>query len=112
MALRTDFFEECTPGYYNSEGKTSKFGAKNATYAGGSPAFLKMLTYWREKGNLAGLGVRYFPKVKDKKVRTRNLTSRYDDLQEKEQAEIFDLLKRQKDKMAKLLRKSAEAKSV
>lgn len=61
-AIRADFFKECTPGYYNNEGKPSLVAARNATYGHGSPAFLKILTEWREKGDLAGLDARYFSK--------------------------------------------------
>lgn len=59
-AIRADFLKECTPGYYNNEGKPSKFGARNATYGFGSPAFIKILTEWREAGDLAGLDAKYF----------------------------------------------------
>ncbi|KAF2746751.1 FAD/NAD(P)-binding domain-containing protein [Sporormia fimetaria CBS 119925] len=57
--MRGDFFKECTPGYYNNEGKPTIFGARNATYGGGSPAFIKILTDWRDSGRLEGLEVRY-----------------------------------------------------
>jgi cation diffusion facilitator CzcD-associated flavoprotein CzcO len=58
-AIRGDFFKECTPGYYNNEGKPNKSAARNATYGYGSPAFIKILTEWREKGDLEGLDVQY-----------------------------------------------------
>ncbi|KAL5115003.1 hypothetical protein ACEQ8H_007112 [Pleosporales sp. CAS-2024a] len=58
-ALRGDYFKECTPGYYNNEGKPSMAAARNATYAYGSPAFIKILTEWRKAGDLAGLDVKY-----------------------------------------------------
>jgi cation diffusion facilitator CzcD-associated flavoprotein CzcO len=58
-AIRGDFFKECTPGYYNNEGKPSESAARNATYGYGSPAFIKILTEWRNANDLAGLDVQY-----------------------------------------------------
>lgn len=58
-AIRGDFFKECTPGYYNSEGKPTMSAARNATYAFGSPAFIKILTDWRNENKLAGLDIVY-----------------------------------------------------
>jgi cyclohexanone monooxygenase len=64
--LRVEFFKECTPGYYNNEGKPSMSAARNATYGHGSPAFLKILRDWRAEGNLAGLDLKYLPKDESK----------------------------------------------
>ena len=50
-----DFFENCTPGYYNNEGKTSEQSAQNGFYGGGSIEFFKILEDWRKKGQLEGL---------------------------------------------------------
>jgi cyclohexanone monooxygenase len=50
-----DFFENCTPGYYNNEGKTSELSAQNGFYGGGSIEFIKILEAWREEGELAGM---------------------------------------------------------
>ena len=61
-AIRANFFKECTPGYYNNEGKSSISAARNATYGYGSQAFIKILEAWREKGDLGGLDVKYFDK--------------------------------------------------
>ncbi|ORY02189.1 hypothetical protein BCR34DRAFT_493325 [Clohesyomyces aquaticus] len=61
---RKEFFKECTPGYYNNEGKPSEVAARNATYGGGSPAFLGILREWRESGRLEGLDVVYGEKVR------------------------------------------------
>jgi cyclohexanone monooxygenase len=61
-AIRAKFFMECTPGYYNNEGKPSAVAARNATYGYGSQAFIKILEEWREKGDLGGLDVKYFDK--------------------------------------------------
>lgn len=62
-AIRGDFFKECTPGYYNNEGKPNKSAARNANYGYGSPAFIKILTEWREKGDFEGLDVQYNKKA-------------------------------------------------
>ena len=48
------FWESCTPGYYNNEGKPDPFVRQNAPYGAGSLAFLQILAQWREEGSLAG----------------------------------------------------------
>ncbi|CAN9364674.1 unnamed protein product [Alternaria alternata] len=58
-AIRGDFLKECTPGYYNNEGKASESAKKNATYGYGSPAFIKILTDWREEGGMKGVDATY-----------------------------------------------------
>ena len=52
-----DFFENCTPGYYNNEGKPGERSAQDGFYGGGSPAFFTLLDAWRAKGDLPGLVV-------------------------------------------------------
>ena len=52
---RQKFLEECTPGYYNNEGKPSPVAASYASYGAGSMAFFEVLKDWREKGEFAGL---------------------------------------------------------
>ncbi len=50
------FYAECTPGYYNNEGKPG--GGKsfvNATYGGGPIEFFGILEKWRSDGELKGL---------------------------------------------------------
>lgn len=54
-AFNRRFLEECTPGYYNNEGKPSDIAIRNGFYGGGSPAFIKILEDWRAKGDLPGL---------------------------------------------------------
>ena len=52
----TAFLEECTPGYYNREGKTSSGASmQNSPYAPGINAFNDLLEDWRAKGDLAGM---------------------------------------------------------
>ena len=50
-----DFFESCTPGYYNNEGKLSELAVQNGFYGGGSPEFFRILEEWRAEGSLPGL---------------------------------------------------------
>jgi cyclohexanone monooxygenase len=52
---RQRFQEECTPGYYNNEGKPSPAAARNGSFGGGSIAFIQMLKDWRAAGELKGL---------------------------------------------------------
>ncbi|MEY2397753.1 MAG: hypothetical protein QOJ00_927 [Actinomycetota bacterium] len=57
----TKFFEECTPGYYNSEGKLGAngfFTGQNGPYGGGANAFFRILDRWRATGDLPGLEIR------------------------------------------------------
>lgn len=56
--FQEEFFKECTPGYYNNEGKESEAVLRNSTYGLGSPAFIQLLRDWREAGQLQGLECR------------------------------------------------------
>ncbi|OQE10249.1 hypothetical protein PENVUL_c004G07770 [Penicillium vulpinum] len=40
--LQQDFVKECTPGYYNNEGKESELVLRNSIYGLGSPAFIQI----------------------------------------------------------------------
>ncbi|KAJ5951953.1 uncharacterized protein N7479_010366 [Penicillium vulpinum] len=53
--LQQDFVKECTPGYYNNEGKESELVLRNSIYGLGSPAFIQVLKKWRKAGKLDGL---------------------------------------------------------
>ncbi len=54
--MRQKFAEECTPGYYNNEGKPIAAGrAATAPTAPGPIAFVKVLEDWRAEGALEGL---------------------------------------------------------
>ncbi len=53
--LRQKFFEECTPGYYNNEGKPGERSGQNAWYGAGPVEYFKVLSDWREEGSLKGL---------------------------------------------------------
>ncbi|MCZ6500898.1 MAG: hypothetical protein O6945_00110 [Gammaproteobacteria bacterium] len=50
-----EFLADCTPGYYNNEGKPAERALQNANYGAGSEAFFKVLREWRDEGSLAGL---------------------------------------------------------
>lgn len=52
---RQEFAEECTPGYYNNEGKPSALAARNGAYGKGPIAFVKLIEAWRADGALEGL---------------------------------------------------------
>ncbi len=53
--LRAGFLEECTPGYYNNEGRVAERAVQNAPYGAGPDAFFQLMADWREAGDLAGL---------------------------------------------------------
>ena len=51
-----NFLQECTPGYYNNEGKPSAgTGLAGDNYGGGPIEFFDILKKWREDGELKGL---------------------------------------------------------
>ena len=49
------FFEECTPGYYNNEGKPNPRAIEGASYGEGSIKFFQRMAEWRDEGSLEGL---------------------------------------------------------
>ncbi|ODT86706.1 NAD(P)/FAD-dependent oxidoreductase [Phenylobacterium sp. SCN 70-31] len=53
--LRENFLKECTPGYYNNEGKPEVMAKRNSSYGAGPVAFAKVLEDWRAEGSLKGL---------------------------------------------------------
>ncbi|MBL8772901.1 MAG: NAD(P)/FAD-dependent oxidoreductase [Phenylobacterium sp.] len=53
--MRDAFLKECTPGYYNNEGKVELMNKKNTSYGAGPVAFAKVLEDWRAEGGLKGL---------------------------------------------------------
>ncbi len=52
-----DFLENCTPGYYNNEGRAGDRSAQNGFYGGGSIEFFRLLGEWRAAGGLEGLSL-------------------------------------------------------
>ena len=53
--LAQQFLEDCTPGYYNNEGKPGERSGQNGFYGGGSVEFFRILREWRDAGGLHGL---------------------------------------------------------
>jgi len=51
------FLAECTPGYYNNEGKPAERVLQNGNYGAGSVAFFDLIKAWRDDGTLAGLEI-------------------------------------------------------
>ena len=51
------FLEECTPGYYNREGKSAGANMQNSPYAPGINAFNALLQQWRDAGELGGMAL-------------------------------------------------------
>jgi cyclohexanone monooxygenase len=56
--LAREFLEDCTPGYYNNEGKPGALNGQNGFYGGGSVQFFRILEEWRAEGGLRGLELR------------------------------------------------------
>ena len=53
--MREGFLKECTPGYYNNEGRPEVIAKQNGSYGAGPVAFVKVLEDWRAEGSLQGL---------------------------------------------------------
>jgi len=51
------FLADCTPGYYNNEGKPQARSLQNTNYGLGPVMFYKLLETWREDGQLKGLSL-------------------------------------------------------
>jgi cyclohexanone monooxygenase len=49
---------ECTPGYYNNEGKPNPVSRQNGAYGGGPSRFFKVVDAWRKEGAMQGLELR------------------------------------------------------
>jgi cyclohexanone monooxygenase len=56
--LSENFQAECTPGYYNNEGKPNPKSVQNGSYGAGPVRFFKVIEDWRDEGTLAGLELR------------------------------------------------------
>ena len=52
---RRNFLADCTPGYYNNEGKPDERTERNSQFWRGPMTFIRMLDEWRKTGNLPGL---------------------------------------------------------
>lgn len=53
--LKEKFWKECTPGFFNHEGRIDVKTLKSSIFGGGALAFLKIKEDWRKEGKLAGL---------------------------------------------------------
>jgi cation diffusion facilitator CzcD-associated flavoprotein CzcO len=53
--VRMKFLEECTPGYYNNEGKPGDRAAQNNAYGEGPNPYFRILRAWREADEMDGL---------------------------------------------------------
>jgi cyclohexanone monooxygenase len=53
--MLTTFFSECTPGYYNLEGKITPAAAQGFGYGLGAAAFFGLIDAWRTEGTFKGL---------------------------------------------------------
>ncbi|BEV01139.1 NAD(P)-binding domain-containing protein [Novosphingobium olei] len=49
------FFEQCTPGYYNLEGKLTQEAAQGFGYGAGAAAFFQVMDDWLGRGDFDGL---------------------------------------------------------
>jgi cation diffusion facilitator CzcD-associated flavoprotein CzcO len=49
------FAEQCTPGYYNNEGRPGRAGRQGSFFFGGPTEFVEILEKWRADGDLKGL---------------------------------------------------------
>jgi cyclohexanone monooxygenase len=56
--LSESYQAECTPGYYNNEGKPNPVSIQNGAYGGGPTRFFKVVEAWREEGSMQGLELR------------------------------------------------------
>ena len=57
MAYRTKHDIECTPGYYNNDGKPTEGAGVGAFYPGSPHRFMQMMERWRAQDDLAGMDV-------------------------------------------------------
>ncbi len=57
-AISADFAEQCTPGYYNNEGRPGAAGAQNGFFFGAPMEFVEILAQWRADGAMPGLECR------------------------------------------------------
>lgn len=60
-AQNQDFQAECTPGYYNNEGKPNETIVQNGPYGGGAMGYVDVLADWRKEGHLKGLSATKTP---------------------------------------------------
>ena len=57
-AMRLDFLKDCSPGYYNKEGRPEEIPARWGIYPKGIVAWEKVMQEWRNEGSFRGMEVR------------------------------------------------------
>lgn len=55
--LMSRLWENCTPGFFNNEGKLDDRTARSGPYGAGVRAFVEKLEQWRQSGDLEGLAL-------------------------------------------------------
>jgi cyclohexanone monooxygenase len=55
--IARQFLEDCTPGYYNNEGKPGERSGQDGFYGAGPVAYFQLLESWRNEGALRGLEI-------------------------------------------------------
>lgn len=58
-ASRGEFLKQCTPGYYNDEGRLDDRTFRSQPYGGGGPAFSRIIGKWRDDNKFEGMKVEY-----------------------------------------------------
>jgi cation diffusion facilitator CzcD-associated flavoprotein CzcO len=53
--VMTSFLDNCTPGYYNNEGRARSGHSPLVGYSQGSPAYFRYIGQWRSSGDFKGL---------------------------------------------------------
>jgi hypothetical protein len=56
--VMTSFLSQCTPGYYNNEGKEPGTYSMPGAYSRGAAAYFRYMEAWRNSGEFAGLEFR------------------------------------------------------
>jgi cyclohexanone monooxygenase len=75
MRQMGNYQKECTPGYYNLEGKIfddTRY-QRSSSYGLGPMAFCKLQDDWREKGDMEGLALTYHKNSWDKRRDSKDL---------------------------------------
>ncbi|KAF9890052.1 hypothetical protein FE257_006732 [Aspergillus nanangensis] len=55
---RSKFLLECTPGYYNDEGRPNEVTIRSQPYGGGSILYAASISKWRQDDKLEGMSIR------------------------------------------------------
>ena len=55
--IARQFLEDCTPGYYNNEGKPGERSGQEGFYGAGPVAYFQLLESWRNEGAFRGLEI-------------------------------------------------------